>query len=153
MLHDQRETFRAAPAALSEPVITATVSYPQPGTAVCRVTGSIDLITAPVLSGRLIETIRGGRPHLIIDLSPVALLDSMGLHAVLDVLDSCEIAGHLALVIDSRSGMITRADISTLSEIVDIHHDLASALRVCLRAPISAGGRHRAKDPFQLHLS
>ena len=87
------------------------------------------------------------RPHLVIDLSNVALLDSTILHAVLDALDCYEINGHLTIIIDSRSAAFTRTEISMLSEIVDVHHDLASALRVCARASISTGGRHRAKDP------
>ncbi|MGH3824331.1 MAG: STAS domain-containing protein [Pseudonocardiaceae bacterium] len=123
------------------------MSCPQADTAVCRVTGSVDLVTAPVLASRLIEEVHAGRPHLVIDLSAVALLDSTSLHAILDALDCYDIDGHLAIIVDARSETITRPKISMLSEIVDIHHDLASALRVCARASISTGGRHRAKDP------
>jgi hypothetical protein len=47
-------------------------------------------------------------------------------------------------VIDSRSEALSRSEINELSEIVDIHHDLASALRTCARASITTGGRHRA---------
>lgn len=129
---------------LSVPMVRVTVSCPQSGTALCRVTGTIDLITAPVLAGRLIDAVHEGRPHLVIDLSAVAVLDSTGLHAALDLLDSYDIDGHLAMVIDSRSDALTRPEISELSEIVDIHHDLASALRTCARASITTGGRHRA---------
>ncbi len=144
VLQDQPNTITTAPP-LSGPMMIATVSCPQADTTVCRVTGSVDLVTAPVIAGRLMEQVHAGRPHLVIDLSAVTLLDSTGLHAVLDALDSYDIDGHLALIIDSRSETITRPEISMLSEIVDIHHDLASALRVCARASISTGGRHRAK--------
>ncbi len=127
------------------PIVIATLSCTQPDTAVCRVTGSVDLATAPVLASNLIEAVHDGRPHLIIDLSAVTLLDSTGLHAVLDALDFYDIEGHLAIVVDSRSDTITRPVISELSEVVDIHHDLGSAMRACARASISAGGRHRAQ--------
>jgi hypothetical protein len=90
------------------------------------------LVTAPVLAASLIEAVHDDRPHLIIDLSP-------------DALDFYDIEGHLAIVIDSRSDAITRPEISELSEIVDIHHDLASAMRACARASVSPGGRHRAQ--------
>jgi len=126
------------------PVVLATVSCPQSDTTLCRVAGTVDLITAPVLASRLIEAVHGGRSHLVIDLSAVEALDAIGLHAALDVLDSYEIDGHVAIVIDSRSESLTRSEIGVLSEIVDIHHDLASALRTCARASISTGGRHRA---------
>jgi anti-sigma B factor antagonist len=152
VLDDQHESITPA-SPFSDPMVMATVSWPQADTAVCRVTGSVGLVTAPVLADRLIETVHDGRPHLVIDLSGVALLDSRSLHAVLDALDSYDIDGHLAIVIDSRSDTITRPEISVLSQIVDIQHDLASALRACGRASISTGGRHRAKDPFQRHAS
>lgn len=141
---DQLDTITTAPP-LSGPMMIATVSCPQADTAVCRVTGSVDLVTAPLIASRLMEQVHAGRPHLVIDLSAVTLLDSSCLHSVLDALDSYDIDGHLALIIDSRSETITRPEIGMLSEIVDIHHDLASALRVCARASISSGGRHRAK--------
>ncbi|MGH3547689.1 MAG: STAS domain-containing protein [Pseudonocardiaceae bacterium] len=125
-------------------MVIATLSCPQPDTSVCRVTGSVDLVTAPVLADKLIEAVHDGQPHLVIDLSAIAVLDSIGLQAVFEALDRYDIEGHLAVVADPRSTAISRPDISVLSEIVDIHHDLASALRACARASISHGGRHRA---------
>jgi anti-anti-sigma factor len=145
VLQDRLDTVAPAPP-LNGPMVIAMVSCPQADTAVCRITGSVDLVTAPVLADRLIEEVHAGRPHLIIDLSSVALLDSTSLRAVLNGLDAYDIDGHLAIIIDSRSETITRPEISMLSELVDIHHDLASALRVCARTSISTRGRHRAKD-------
>jgi anti-sigma B factor antagonist len=140
---DQLDTITPA-LQLNAPTVVATVSCPQSDTALCRVTGTVGLITAPALASRLIEAVHEGRPHIVIDLSAVAVLDSTGLHAALDILDSYNIDGHLAIVIDSRSEALTRPEINELSEIVDIHHDLASALRTCARASITTGGRHRA---------
>lgn len=134
-------------------MVIVRVSCPQADTAVCRVSGSVDLVTAAELAARFIEALQDRRSHLVIDFSGVALLDAAGLHAVLDALDFYDIEGHLAIVLDSRSYAITRPEISELSEIVDIHHELASALRACARAWISTGGRHRAKDPFPSYLS
>lgn len=152
LMHDQLGAITAMPP-LTGPMVFATVSYPQADTAVCRITGRVDLVTAPVLAGRLIEAVRTGRPHLLIDLSAVTLLDSTGLHAALDALDHYDIDGHVAIIIDSRSESITRPEINVLSEIVDVHHDLASALRACARASISTGGRHRANGPNQVTIS
>ena len=140
---DQLDTLTPAPPR-SGPMVIQTSSSSQPDTAVCRVTGSVDLATAPVLASSLIEAVHDGRPHLVIDLSAVTHLYSTSLHAVLDALDFYDIDGHLAIVIDSRSDAITRPEISELSEIIDIHHDLGSAMRACARASVSSGGRHRA---------
>lgn len=125
-------------------MVIASLSCPQPDTTMCRVTGSVDLTTAPVLADRLIEAVHEGRPHFVIDLSAVAVLDSIGLQVVFDALDRYDIEGHLAVVADVRSTALSRFDISALGDLVDIHHDLASALRACARASISHGGRHRA---------
>ncbi|MGH3855731.1 MAG: STAS domain-containing protein [Pseudonocardiaceae bacterium] len=119
------------------------MSSPQPNTTVCGVAGSVVLATAPRLSDKLSEAVHAGRPHVVIDLSAVTLLDSIGMQIIFAVLDSCDIDGHLAVVVDPRSTAVTRSDIAALGEVIDIHHDLACALRACARAPISTGGRHR----------
>ncbi|MGH3868722.1 MAG: STAS domain-containing protein [Pseudonocardiaceae bacterium] len=142
--YDQLDTITPAPL-LDGPMVIATVSCSQPDTTVCRITGSLDLLSVPVLAGKLSEAAHDGRPHVVIDLSAVALLDSMGLKVVFAALDSCDIDGHLAVVVDPRSATITRPDITALGEVIDIHHDLAGALRACARASISTGGRHRVK--------
>lgn len=126
-------------------MVTATVSSPQPNTTVCEVVGSVGLVSGPYLAGKFSEAVHDGRPHVVIDLSAVILLDSRGMQIIFAALDCLDIGGHLAVVIDPRSAMITRSDITALGEVIDIHHDLASALRACARAFIPAGGRHRAK--------
>jgi anti-sigma B factor antagonist len=143
VMRDRLEVLTPAPP-LDAPMVIATLSCPQPDTTVCRVTGSVDLGTAPALVDRLIEAVHDGPPHIVIDLSAVALLDSIGLELVFDALDQHDIAGHLAVVTDPRSTVVNSPDISALDEVLDIHYDLASALRACSRASISHGGRHRA---------
>ncbi len=147
VMRDQLEALTPAPP-LDAPMVIATLSCPQPDTTVCRVTGSLDLVTAPALVDRLIEAVHDGQPHVVLDLSAVALLDSIGLEVVFDALDQHDIAGHLAVVADSRSAAISRHDIDALDEVLDIHYDLASALRACSRASISHGGRHRATATY-----
>ena len=143
VVHDQLEALTPAPP-LDAPMVIATLSCPQPDTTMCRITGSVDFVTAPVLADQLIEAVRDGRPHVVIDLSAVAVLDSIGLRVVFEALDRYDIKGHLAVVADPRSLASSTPDSSALDEVLDIHHDLASALRACARASISHGGRHRA---------
>jgi anti-anti-sigma factor len=153
--HNQLGTITPAPlldgpphgSLLDEPMVIATVSSPQPDTTVCRLTGSVDLVATPVLANTLSEALHDGRPHVVIDLSAIALLDSIGLHVVFEALASCDIDGHLAVVVDPFSAAITRPDITGLGEVIDIHHDLAGALRACARGSIPTGGRHRVKAP------
>jgi anti-anti-sigma factor len=143
LTRDQLDSLAGA-ATLSAPMVFATVSRPQPDTTLCRVTGTVNLVTAPALAEKVSQAARHGRPHLVIDLSAVASLDPLGLQAVLETLDSCGIDGHLAVVMDPRSEAATRPEVVELHEVLDLHHDVASALRACARAFVSTGGRHRA---------
>lgn len=127
-----------------QPMVIVTVSCPQPDTTVCRVAGNLSLVSVPVLAGELSDAVRTGRPHVVIDLSVLSLLGSVGIPAVVEALGSCDIDGHLAVVADPRSAVMIRSDITALGEVMDVHHDLAGALRACARASISTGGRHRA---------
>ncbi|MDQ4105008.1 MAG: STAS domain-containing protein [Actinomycetota bacterium] len=142
---DQLDAITPTPPLLSGPMVITTLSCPQPNTTVCRVTGRVDLITVPVLTDGLIDALRDGRSHLVVDLSAASLVDSTAVLAAFDALDCYDIDGHLAVVIDPRSEALTRPEIAEMDEILDIHHDLAGALRACARAFISTGGRHRAK--------
>lgn len=126
-------------------MIVAKLSFPQPDTAVCTVTGKVDLATAPLLADALTEAVYGDRSHLVIDLSAAALLDSAGLQAVFEALDRHVIDGHLAVVIDSNFETIPPLELTPLDEILDIHDDLTGALHACANASTSTAGRHRAE--------
>ena len=52
---------------------------------------------------------------------------------------------HLAIVIDSPAEPVTGLESDTQSELIDIHHYMASALRACSRVSASTGGHHRAE--------
>jgi anti-sigma B factor antagonist len=68
--------------------------------AVLRLTGEVDLYTAPMLRERIRELAAGGAVHLIADLSQVDFLDSTGLGALVGGLKRLrEDGGSLALVI------------------------------------------------------
>lgn len=126
-------------------MVRTTLSYPQPDTTVCTVTGPVDLVTAPILTDTLTEAVLDDRSHLVIDLSAAALLDSAGLQAVFEALDKHEVDGHLAVVADLSSETIGSPEISALGELLDRHDDLASALLACASASITTAGRHRAR--------
>ncbi len=125
-------------------MIVATLSYPQPNTTVCTVTGQVDPVTAPLLADTLTEAVHD-RSHLVVDLAAAASLDSAGLQALAETLDRYEIDGHLAVVVDPHCEASTRPGITGLARLLDLHRELSGALRACAHAPISTAGRHRAK--------
>ncbi|MEY2243502.1 STAS domain-containing protein [Streptomyces sp. BF23-18] len=61
------------------------------GIALVTVAGELDVETAPELHNRLADQIRGGRRHLLLDLSAVPFMDSSGINALLKARDA---AGH-----------------------------------------------------------
>jgi anti-sigma B factor antagonist len=52
------------------------------GWQVLRLAGEIDVATAPRLRDRLVALVTGGNPHLVVDLTGVEFIDSMGLGAL-----------------------------------------------------------------------
>jgi anti-sigma B factor antagonist len=50
---------------------------------VVRLTGEVDVATAPELDQRLQEIATGGHTHVLIDLSEVEFMDSTGLHSII----------------------------------------------------------------------
>lgn len=52
------------------------------GWRVLRLAGEIDVATAPRLRDRLVQIVTEGTPHLVVDLSGVSFIDSMGLGAL-----------------------------------------------------------------------
>ena len=52
------------------------------GWQVLRLAGDVDVATAPRLRERLVELVTDGPPNVVVDLSGVAFIDSMGLGAL-----------------------------------------------------------------------
>lgn len=63
------------------------------GIALVTVAGELDVETAPELRNRLADQIRGGRRHLLLDLSAVPFMDSSGINALLKAHDETGRAG------------------------------------------------------------
>lgn len=53
------------------------------GTAVVRVTGELDLQTAPQLESRLLQLATDGANHVTVDMAETDFIDSTGLHALI----------------------------------------------------------------------
>jgi anti-anti-sigma factor len=111
----------------------AVLSYPQPDTTVCTVTGKIDTDTTPALWTVLAQAVRDDNPHLVIDLSAVTFLDSHGLHALFVARNHHDLRGGglLTAVIDKRTAVISALYIVALEVTFDLHTTLTDALHAC----------------------
>jgi anti-anti-sigma factor len=63
------------------------------GVAVFRPVGRIDLLTAPALKAQLTAAIAEGRRRIVVNLSDVSHLDSVGLGALISVLKATRAVG------------------------------------------------------------
>lgn len=64
------------------PQLTLTV-HPNRHPVVLTVGGEVDLATAPQLRAKLIDLVEDGAGSVVVDLTPVAFMDSTGLEALL----------------------------------------------------------------------
>lgn len=60
---------------------------------VLKLTGELDLDTAPILYSRLEEIVGSGRWRIVVDASELAFCDSTGLSAILAAHQACDSAG------------------------------------------------------------
>jgi len=116
------------PAAV-EDLLTVTVSELAPGTILCLVSGDLDAATGPSLQHTLTDVLRGAPAHLVIDLTQVEFMASIGLHILAAAHKTQHAAGrHLALVVGHNEAVTRPLQITGLDCCLDLHTDLATAV-------------------------
>jgi anti-sigma B factor antagonist len=101
---------------------------PVGGCALLRVTGEVDVYTAPVLRERIRELAADGAAHLIADLGPVDFLDSTGLGVLVGGLKRLrEDGGSLTLVI-STPRILRLFQITGLTKALAVRQSAADAI-------------------------
>ncbi len=98
------------------------------GRAVLRVTGEVDVYTAPQIREQVQDLAAKGTVHLIADLGPVEFIDSSGLGALIGGLRRVrEDDGSLALVITTRR-ILRVFQLTGLTKAFAIYDNLDDAL-------------------------
>lgn len=117
---------------VADDVLNVTVSEVNAGTTLCVVAGEIDLLTGPGLRQRLTDAINAAPAHLVIDLSGVRLLASIGLSILVEILDVQEAAGyHLALAVGKNRAVVNALKTTGLDQVFDLHDAVAEAIESC----------------------
>jgi anti-sigma B factor antagonist len=98
------------------------------GWSVVAVTGELELATAPRLRQQVVSLIGGGHSHLVIDLSGVDFIDSVGLGVIVGALKRCRTHGGDLMVVGAVPRVRLLFEITRLDEIIDMHPDLDRAL-------------------------
>lgn len=138
------ESFDASRVAVGE-LLGLTISDVSPDTILCVVVGEVDLLTGPTLRKELTDAINVASSHLVIDLSAVQFLASIGLNILVEILAAQEAAGrHLALVVDDNHPVTHTLQITGLDQVFDLHAEIAAAVTVC---STSTGARQRQIQP------
>lgn len=126
-MHESYDTCGVA----TEELLNVTVSEVSPGTILCVVAGEVDLLTGPTLREKL-NAINVVPAHLVIDLSAVRFLASIGLNILVEILAAQEAAGrHLALVVEDDHAVSHALETTGLDQVFDIHAEAAAAVRAC----------------------
>ena len=98
------------------------------GWSVVAVTGELELATAPRLRQQVVGLIGSGRSNVVIDLTGVDFIDSVGLGVVVGALKRCRTHGGDLMVAGAVPRVRALFEITRLDEIIDLHPDLAAAL-------------------------
>lgn len=96
--------------------------------AVLRVTGEIDVYTAPQLRERVIELIANGRIHLIADLRDVEFLDSTGLGTLVGTLRRVRTQDGSLMLVTTSERILDIFDITGLSVAFTIYPSIPEAI-------------------------
>jgi anti-sigma B factor antagonist len=112
--------------------LRVTISDLAPGVLCCALAGEVDLATGPRLAKELTEAMALRPCHLVVDLSEVTFLGSIGLQILTEINDrQQDVDQHLALVVADKRTVQRPLEITGLDEVLDVHHELQSATGAC----------------------
>jgi anti-sigma B factor antagonist len=130
-MHESLDTNGVA---TQEP-LTVTAGDVPPDTVVCVVAGEIDLLTGSTLREKLTGAIEGVPRHLVIDLSAVQFLASIGLNVLVEILAAQEAANrHLALVVNDNRAVTHPLQTTGLDQVFDVYAEVSAAVEACVPA-------------------
>ena len=105
----------------------------EPSGLVLVVTGELDVATAPTLRDRLGAAIDAGTHRLVIDLSAISFLDSVGLAAIVHAKQRLPEEGRLALAVDPSSYVMLVLESGGLPKVLDLVETRAQAIDLVSR--------------------
>jgi anti-anti-sigma factor len=109
----------------AEDLVTIQATHPSPDVELLRVSGELDMLTAPILADHVQRVLPTDTRRLVIDLSGVTFLGSSGLTTLLQVHRSLG-DGQLALVCSTNALRALQA--TALDTLFTIHPTVQDAL-------------------------
>jgi anti-sigma B factor antagonist len=99
-----------------------------PSGLILTVTGELDIETAPALRDRLAAAIDAGQHRLVVDLSGISFLDSVGLATIVHAKQRLPEAGRMALTVDPSSYVMLVLESGGLPKVLDLVETRAEAI-------------------------
>jgi anti-sigma B factor antagonist len=109
------------------PQLTFTV-HPNGQGVMLRVGGEVDLATAPQLRAKLIDLVEVGEAgRVVVDLTPVAFMDSTGLGVLLAAHKRARANGRRVLLVCPEGPVLRVVRLTGMDKVLSIHSSLAEA--------------------------
>jgi anti-sigma B factor antagonist len=106
----------------------SATAVPGRSAAVLAVQGEVDLQTAPELRREVARMVSGDAPHVIVDLSGVAFLDSTGLGALIAGRNSARRVGGSLSLVCRQLRLLTLLRATALDDVFAVHPTVDRAL-------------------------
>lgn len=104
------------------------VEASQTGTAVVRLDGRLDLVSAGEAKQRLVEAVDGGQRRLVVDMANVDFVDSSGLGAIVGVLKAARQAGGDLRIARPTSQLRSILELTMLDRVLRPYETVEEAL-------------------------
>jgi anti-sigma B factor antagonist len=98
------------------------------GAAVLKVTGEIDVATAPRLREHVVKLVGDGETRIVVDMEGVDFIDSTGLGALVGALKRVRTHGGELVIVCTRPRLLKVFEITGLVRVFEIHDSLRAAL-------------------------
>lgn len=99
-----------------------------PDAAVLRLTGRLDMLSAPELKRAVTEVVATGCTHVVVDLGAVDSIDSSGLGALIGGLRATRSAGGDLRIANANTQVMTVLGLTTLDRVLVPHESVEAAL-------------------------
>ncbi|MCU1693880.1 MAG: anti-sigma factor antagonist, possible RsbV [Frankiales bacterium] len=100
------------------------------GTAVVASTGRLDMVAAPQLRSLVADTVAGGNPRVVVDLSGTSFIDSSGLGALIAGLKTARQAGGDLRIAGAGEQVRMVLELTQLHTVLRPYDSVEAALRV-----------------------
>ena len=102
-------------------------SYQDGSVAVLRLVGRLNMVAAPQLKSGIDETVEGGRPRVVVDLSEVSFMDSSGLGALIAGLKKARQASGDLRITGVTQQVATVLKLTNLDKVLRAHPSVEAA--------------------------